>query len=337
MNKYALIDLHLHLDGSLSIKDMLEMNQIQPIALPTKDPQLLKEFVSCPLDCKDLNEYLNCFVIPDALMQSKETIALAVSSLIQRLDGQGLIYAEIRFAPQLHLEKGLSQEDVVKAAIAGLKEGLSKTKMHAQLILCAMRGDDNEGANRETVRLTKRYLHQGVCALDLAGAEALYATHTFENLFHYAASLDVPYTIHAGEADHMTSIKDAIDFGAKRIGHGIRSYQDSKGKQLIKKHHVTLELCPTSNLNTQAVRAIDTYEKYPLGDFIKEGLLVTLNTDNMTVSNTTLSQEFDHMLAAHVIDETMAKQLVFNAIEAAFLTAKEKEVLKKKALLKMNQ
>jgi adenosine deaminase len=262
-------------------------------------------------------------------MQSRETIAYSVSSLVKRLYAQGLIYAEIRYAPQLHLQKGMTQDEVVAASIDGLNTGLAACSggIKAQLILCCMRGADNDELNYETIRMAKKYLGQGVCAADLAGAEALFPTSKYKALFAYAKEQGVPFTIHAGEADGVESMRLAIDYGAQRIGHGIRSWDDNDMKTLLKQKDVCLTLCPSSNLQTKAVAGITTMSQYPLQAFLTAGVPVCINTDNMTVSNTTVAQELQKLYDAGILTKEQAQLMVRNAINHAFLSDTEKEQL----------
>ncbi|MGL4789980.1 MAG: adenosine deaminase, partial [Anaerotignaceae bacterium] len=166
--KFPLIDLHIHLDGSLSPNSVIEMAKNDNISLPTYNEEELKTLLSAPLNCTDLNQYLQCFYIPTQVLQTKDNISFAVKSLIERLNEEGLVYAEIRFAPQKHLEKGLTQEEVIQSAINGMNTALNKYPIKAQLILCAMRGDNNYQENMETIRLAEKYLGKGVAACDLA-------------------------------------------------------------------------------------------------------------------------------------------------------------------------
>ena len=282
----GLIDLHLHLDGSLSLTSVKKLAALSGVALPD-DETLLKQLQVSP-DCRDLNEYLTKFAFPCSLLQTEEAIALAVQTLCEELQEQGLIYAEIRFAPQLHLLKGLTQDKVVAAAC----EGLHRTDFPAGLILCAMRGDNNREENLVTVRMTEKYLGRGVCACDLAGAEALFPTKDFKELFDLAKELDVPYTIHAGEAD---------------------------GPELAEQG-ITLECCPTSNLHTCM---FPSYEAYPLKELLAKGLKVTVNTDNMTVSGVTLSHELEKL----DLTPDQAKQVAINAANAAFVDEDDRMLL----------
>ena len=172
-----LVELHLHLDGALSIDNCKRIAKIQNIDIPD-DNEILK-MMTVLEGCKDLNEFLTKFEFPLSLLQTFEGIKNAVKNLKDELINQGLIYAEIRFAPQLHTSECLTQDEAVRAAI----EGLNSSKLRSNLILCCMRGNNNHDENMETVRIAKKYLGKGVCAIDLAGAEALYSTARFEDIF----------------------------------------------------------------------------------------------------------------------------------------------------------
>jgi adenosine deaminase len=320
-----MIDLHLHFDGSLPIKTVWEQAKKQGITLPAASMAELQEKMVCPVDCNSLNEYLEKFDLPLMVLQTKAGIRECMAALIEELVAEGMLYAEIRFAPQLHLQKGLTQEEVIQAAIAGVEEATSGQRLKVQLILCCMRGAENDSANRETVALTAKYLGQGVCACDLAGAEALFKTHTFEALFAYAAELGVPITIHAGEADGAKSIQDALRFGSRRIGHGVHAVEDEELVEFLRKEQVCLECCPTSNVQTKAVACI---EEHPLKYFLDKGLLVTVNTDNRTVSQTTIAQEIQFLRDTIGLCKEQERRLYLNAVQAAFITEKEKEELK---------
>ena len=168
------MELHLHLDGALSINNCRRLAAIQNIDIPSDD-NILRDLLMAPPDCHDLNEFLTKFEFPGSLLQTYEGIKEAVKNLQDELMEQGIIYAEIRFAPQLHTKKGLTQEEVVKAAI----EGLNLSKLRCSLILCFMRGNDNLDENMETLRIAKKYLGKGISALDLAGAEGLFLTRIY--------------------------------------------------------------------------------------------------------------------------------------------------------------
>ena len=335
-SKYALIDLHLHLDGSLTVDDAIYMASVDGVTLPSSRSEIEKLLV-CPDDCESLNDYIKCFDLPVSIMQSKETIAYSVRSLVKRLDAQGLIYAEIRYAPQQQLQKGLTQDEVVAASIEGLRQGMAEATggIKAQLILCCMRGEGNDELNKETVRMAKKYLGQGVCALDSAGAEARFPTSKYRDLFAYAREQGVPFTIHAGEADGVESMRLAIEYGATRIGHGVRSWNDADMKALVKENDVCLTLCPSSNLQTKALEGVTKMTQFPLQYFLKAGVPVYINTDNMSVSNTTVAKELGRLHDAGVMSAADAKTMVRTAIKHAYLSDTEKAELLKKAEEKM--
>lgn len=317
-----MIDLHLHLDGSLPVDTVIKLAKMQNIDLPTNDVDKLKnDYLMVNKDCKDLTEYLERFDLPLKLMQTKESLYISIHDLLTTLKEQNLIYAEVRFAPQLHTQKGLTQEEVVNAVI----EGMKSVDFKANLILCCMRGDKNFEENKETVRLVKKYLNQGVCALDLAGAEAVFKTKTFADLFAYANKLDVPYTIHAGEADNSTSVFQAIEFGAKRIGHGVRSIEDSLVVAKLVNDQIPIEVCPKSNFDTKTFKDMD--KDYPIKKLFDKGVIVTINTDNMTVSDTNLENEYKIIKEHFGFSDKDINILMFYSIKASFLSQKEKEDL----------
>ncbi len=301
----GLIDLHLHLDGSLSVASVKALAALQHMEIPEGEA-LLRRLQVDP-GCRDLNEYLQKFAFPCSLLQTEQAIEQAVCSLCTELKQAGMLYAEIRFAPQLHLQQGLDQERVVAAACAGW----NKAGLPGGLILCAMRGTDNRLQNLDTVCVAAKFLGKGVLAADLAGAEALFPTKDFYEVFDLCRRMDVPYTVHAGEADGPASIRAALSFGTRRLGHGVRCVEDPALVQYLAGRDITLECCPTSNLQTCM---FPDYGSYPLKDLLAKGLKVTVNTDNMTVSGVDLS----HELEALDLTPEQARQVALNAIDAAF-------------------
>ena len=322
MKTPGLIDLHLHLDGSLSVKSVKELAALQNIEIPENEEELLK-LLRINDDCRDLTEYLEKFAFPGKLLQTKEALSLSVYNLCDELKEQGLIHAEIRFAPQLHTHKGLSQTEVDEAAI----EGLNKSDLSAGLILCCMRGNDNHEENLETVKIAKGFLGKGVVSVDIAGAEALFPTENFGDLFELARELEIPYTIHAGEADGPKSVWKALEYGTKRLGHGVRSLEDPELIEKIVAEGITLELCPTSNLHTCMFPCI---EEYPLRKLMEAGVKITINTDNMTVSNVTLDSEFKKLIAAFDLTDDEIKNIARNSVGACFADEETKKILLEK-------
>lgn len=316
-----MIDLHLHFDGSLLPRTVLELAREQGIRLPAEEPDELKLFLTAPEDCKSLNEYLEKFDLPLLVLQTKEAIRKGMYTLVSSLKEQGMLYAEIRFAPQLHTRKGMSQEQVVKAAVLGMQEAMAGSFFKAKLILCCMRGADNREENLQTVRTAAAFLGRGVAAVDLAGAEALYPTADYEEVFALARELSLPFTIHAGEADGAESVEAAIRMGASRIGHGVRAGEDARLLEELRERRIPLEMCPSSNVQTKAVPSL---LEHPILEFLRKGLIVTVNTDNMTVSDTTVEREFGLLREKLGMTQEEHRQLLLNATDAAFLTEEER-------------
>ena len=316
------IDLHLHLDGAITVDIAKKLAAIQKIELPAKTDEELEECLSVQPDCTSLFDFLKRFNLPLSLLQTKEGLSEAVRLVSDNIQSHGVVYAEIRFAPQLHQQKGMTQEEAVLAAL----DGLRKTTLKVNLILCFMRGKGNMKENYETLELAKKYLVEdgGVVALDLAGAEAQFKTSNYRDIFAKAKEYGIPFTIHAGEADGPKSVRDAIEFGAKRIGHGTRAYQDPSVVELIKSRGIFLEMCPTSNKQTFAVEDMSTY---PFMDYLHNDIKVTLNTDDMGISRTNIIEEYNYIETNFGLNYEQKKTMILNSINSAFTTVAIKRQL----------
>lgn len=313
-----MIDLHLHLDGSMrpeTVRELLEQKGISPWDSDDDAARALR----VGDDCADLNDYLTKFEYPCMVLQTSGAIERAVYELAEDLVHQDVTYAEIRFAPQLSTKEGLTQEEAVKAAIEGAKEAeMEFDDIRIGLILCCMRGEDHE-ANIETVRVASKYYGNYVCALDLAGAEALYPTDLFNKEFELAKAEEIPFTIHAGEAAGPESIWRALEFGASRIGHGIRCLEDGALVDYLARHKIPLEICLTSNIQTKVYQ---NYDEYPVKELLLRGVHVTVNTDNMTVSGTNLKKERKKLLKYCDITKDDIALMEEYSYEARFLQSR---------------
>ncbi len=310
-----MIDLHVHLDGSLEPEEVLLLARESGVQLPTEDLEKLRDLLTVEEDCQSLSEYLERFDLPLLVLQTASAIEKSVYLMLKRLHTQGLVYAEVRFAPQLHRARGLSQEEVVAAAVAGLDRAVEETGMPAQLILCCMRTPGPQDVNRETVDVAKQFLGKGVCSVDLAGDEAGNPTKNYQELFAYAHKIGVPVILHAGESAGSFSVSDALNMGALRIGHGILAAEDEDVMQQLKAGNVPLEVCYTSNLQTKAAKTLPCH---PIRLFFEKGLAVTINTDNMSVSNTVLKREYQRVMEEFGFTLEDMKQIAFNAVNASF-------------------
>lgn len=305
------IELHVHLDGSVRIDTVNELLKINNA----------NEKMVAPEKCIDLNDYLTKFELPIQVMQTKANIERISSELVEDLEKENIIYAEIRFAPIKHIEKGLTLNEVVDAVLEGINRGNVKTN----LILCMMR-DSSYEENLKMIQLAKKYLNKGVVALDLAGAEGIYKTKCFKKLFEIAKNNNIPYTIHAGEADGPDSINAAIDFSTSRIGHGIRILEDKKLIKEVNEKNILLEICPTSNVQTNVV---DKYSNHPIKKIIENNIEISINTDNRTVSNVTLTQEYQKLIDNFNFTYNDLILINKNSIKHSFLNNNEKKELNK--------
>ncbi|MCD8035979.1 MAG: adenosine deaminase [Clostridiales bacterium] len=320
------LDLHLHLDGSMLPESAWEMAKERGVKMPADNLEDFKKFIIVTADCRDVNEYLEKFELPLQIMQDKEAIIRTARELVIMLASQGLVYAEIRFAPQLHMRKGLTQDDAIEAVLEGVKQGMEEAKtIDIGVICCAMSvglETVNKEENLETIRATKRYLGKGVVAADLAGAEGIVPLRNFGYVFDLARELNVPFTCHAGDSDGPQTAWDALAFGTKRIGHGHRVYDD---KELIKKcieDNVTLEICPTSNIQCQSQ---PSYAEHPAKKLLDMGVRVTINTDNMVLSDINLDKEYDHCLNDMGFEYNDLIKMNINSVEAAFMPEEKKQ------------
>jgi len=374
-----LVDLHLHLDGSLSLENISQLLNYQPNKKPNGwDDMADKEkeaLLSVSQDCLSLVEYLKYFDLPCSLLQTPDMVRKAMSTLVQELNRQGLVYADIRFAPQLFSSElrekfgaELSYEEntqllehetnIVKAALDGIEDAKKGKNIEVNIILCCMRNKDwsKEGlssriaANERTIllantfsKMDKKEVTSHVVGIDLAGGEADNRNTSYPALKSvYDDNLDI--IIHSGEAgtleEKLDNIETAISLGAKRIGHGIALgcvYEDDTSQELkekakslieqIKEKGIALECCPTSNFQTKAVEG-----KHPMLKLLQDGVKVTINTDNMTVSRTTLQKEYDIFkelcIKSSLSNEETEKlviQIQKNAIEASYMSDLKKQ------------
>lgn len=311
MKNIPKIELHVHLDGSLDIELAKQLS--------LKDDDYIESNLIAKDKCENLNDYLTKFDFPCSLMQSKENLIKVAEALGKNFEEDNVIYAEVRFAPLKHTLEGLSPDLVVESVI----EGFSKCKTKVNLILCMMR-NDTFSDNLKVINLAEKYFNNGVVAVDLAGAEALYPTEDFIELFSIARAKDIPYTIHAGEAAGCESINSAIEAHTNRIGHGIRCIEDENTMNLIKKNDILLEICPTSNVQTNVVKDM---KSHPIKKIIDSGIKVSINTDNRTVSNTTLTKEYELLINEVGLSELDIIKTNIDAISYSFLSLEDKKYL----------
>lgn len=316
-------DLHLHLDGSLSEEVVAELAKREGLSLTAEE---IRSSIQVPDNCTSLVDYLKRFELPTVVLQKEYALERAAYDLTERLAKQGLIYAEIRFAPQLHTRKSLSQEDAVRSVISGVRQAMADyPSIRVGVLLCSMtHGAD---ANGETVRLAKEYVGNIVCGADLAGAEGILPMESYAPLFDGLRKEQVPFTIHAGECGDSENVRKAIEMGARRVGHGCAAIKNAEITSLLIRTQTVVEACVVSNLQTKAVLNV---KDHPIRPFFDLGVAVTVNTDNMSCSNTTLEREHRVIADAMGFTDGEFRKMDENAIRGAFISETEKAELLKK-------
>ncbi len=314
------IDLHLHIDGSAKPETVYEISRKYNIE-PECNMTLEEIRKSMTVAEGEYDPDFLTFNPPLRAMQTAEGLSRITEELVDQLEKDGLIYAELRFAPQYHLNSGMSQEDAVIAAIDGLNKGLAKCKtLKAGLILCAMNHcdpADNHSENIETVHLAKKYLGKGVVGVDLAGYEERMSEYA--DIFRLAKELGVPATTHS-----EFTVADALKYNTARIGHGYQAALVPRLTEEVIRKGVTLEMCPDSSLSYEYGLYGD--ERHPLYVLYHKGGRVTVNTDNMTVLDTNLEFEYELCRKMGFTDEDIVKMNNY-AIQACFADEETKKAL----------
>ena len=276
------IELHLHLDCSLSYK---VVQQIDP-AISLKE---YNDSFIAPSKCTDLLDYLSRAVKGFALMQTKEQLQLVTIDLLEQLKADNVIYAEIRFAPLLHLAKGLTATEVVQTVNDAITTGIQQTGVEARLILCTLRHYSEE-QSIETVKLVEQFRGTNVVAFDIAGDEAGYPVTNHIKAFEYAKANNIHCTAHAGEAKGPDSVRETLQhFHPSRIGHGTRSAEDESLLGFLKTNNIHLEVCPTSNIQTNV---FDKMNDHAADKIYNAGVSMSINTDARTITPVTLTSEY---------------------------------------------
>lgn len=313
LRKLPKIELHCHLDGSLS-RGFFERR----LGREVKETELQVE-----RDCRNLAEYLAKFRLPLECLQDAEAFRDAGYDILRTMSGENVRYAEIRFAPLSSVSEELTVRRMLEALFEGLERGKQRYHIDCNVIVCAMRHESEE-KNFAMFQAAREFLGAGVCAADLAGAEAQYPMSEFMELFGKVKKLGMPFTIHAGECGNAENIVDAVKAGAVRIGHGIAMQGRRDVQELVKKSGVGIEMCPISNLQTKAVKSP---ADYPLREFLDRGLPITLNTDNRTVSGTSLTRELEFVQKTYGIQDEEIVRCMKNAVQVSFADDGLKEKL----------
>nr|WP_102161399.1 adenosine deaminase [Zhihengliuella halotolerans] len=349
------VSLHDHLDGGLRPATIIELAAEIGHELPATEAEELGRWFFESADSGSLERYLETFDHTVAVMQTREALTRVAREFVEDLVADGVIYGEVRWAPEQHLREGLSLDDAVEAVQAGLEAGMADaesagTPIQVGQIITAMRHAER---STEIAQLALRHRSRGVVGFDIAGAENGFPPSRHAEAFTLLAENMFPATVHAGEAAGLDSIREALVTGhATRLGHGVRVAEDIEiefggvdddGEPVdestglvslgpvanwVRDRGIALEVCPSSNLQTGAIAEFgDSIESHPIDLLYQTGFNVTINTDNRLMSGVGLSDEFELLVEAFDYDLDDFLELTLNAAEAAFLPLEEREVL----------
>ncbi|CAH0525743.1 adenosine deaminase [Vibrio hippocampi] len=283
----AKIELHCHLDGSVRPQTIRDLAEQSGVSVPD-DEQVLLDLLVAPEDCQNLDEYIDCFKLPIQLMQTEEALERISFELYEDAAQENVKYQEVRFAPLLHTRNGLSVEQIIDSVIRGMQRAEQQYDIKGNYILSIVRNMPTDNV-KAMLDAGKTWLNNGVVAFDIAGGEQPDFSAKYTEFTRYAAQLGYRLTVHAGEQWYGKNVLDAVTLlGAERIGHGVYIKDHQAAYDMVKQQAVALEVCPTSNVNT---KCIESLPQHPIADFYHDGVVVTINTDNRTVSNTTMTDE----------------------------------------------
>jgi adenosine deaminase len=345
------VSLHDHLDGGLRPGTIIELAAEVGHQLPSTDPVALGEWFRESADSGSLVRYLETFDHTVAVMQTKEGLHRVAKEFVEDLADDGVVYGEVRWAPEQHLTKGLTLDEAVEAVQAGLVAGVDAVEASGRPIqvgqlITAMRHADR---GQEIAELAIRHRDKGAVGFDIAGAEDGFPPYRFKDAFTYLAENQFPVTIHAGEAAGLDSIVDALVSGrALRLGHGVRIAEDiqvdftpneendadlglvtlGRVAAWVRDRGIALECSPSSNLQTGATAPFgEGIENHPFDLLYQTGFKVTINADNRLMSGVTLTDEYELLVETFDYDLDDLLEITLNAAEAAFLPLEEREAL----------
>jgi adenosine deaminase len=327
-------DLHVHLDGSLRLETILDIARADDIELPAHDVEGLRAAIGCGSQFGSLVEYLRGFDITLRVMQTEESLERIAFELAEDAHRENIHYMEVRYAPMLHTRRGLKLTKVVEAVLLGLRRARNSYGIKANVIVCGIRNISAE-SSYEMAELAVAYKGRGVVGFDLAGAEADFPAKHHREAFQLVRDNNINCTIHAGEAYGPESIAQAIHVcGAHRIGHGCRLRENGDLLHYVNDHRIPLECCPSSNVQTGAVRALAVH---PLKLYFDLGLRVTINTDNRLITDTTVSKELYRVHSELGVAFADLKSIVVAGFKSSFQPFHEKRAMLRKVTAELDR
>lgn len=319
-------ELHCHLDGSMRLETMLELakEQGKRDVLPADSVEGLQDELQAVEESDSLEAYLAWFQYTIPLLQTKDALSRAAYELVADNAEENVRYLEVRYSPILHVEEDLTLEEVNDAVLDGLTRAESDLNIRTSLIICGLR-DRFESASMRLAEMAVEHKHEGIVAFDLAGGEAGNPPKGHLHAFYHARNNLLNLTIHAGEAWGPDSIRQALFYcGAHRIGHGISLRKDPDLMQYFADHRIPLEICPSSNVHTQAVPSL---EAHPIETYVRSNIPVTVNTDNRLFSRTSVTEELWRVYQHCSLEAADLREIALNGFRYAFLPYRQKQSL----------
>ena len=327
-------DLHVHLDGSLRLGTILDLADKQKIDLPARDEDGLRRAMRLGENCGSLVEYLKAFDVTLKVLQTKEALERAAYELAEDAAKENVRYMEVRYAPMLHTRRGLKLTTVVEAVLHGLGRARQAHGIEANVIICGIR-NISPASSYEMAQLAVAYKGRGVVGFDLAGGEADNPPKRHLAAFELVRDNNINCTIHAGEAYGPESIAQAIHVcGAHRIGHGCRLVENGDLLHHVNDHRIPLECCPSSNVQTRAVRDLASH---PLKLYFDLGLRVTVNTDNRLITDTSVSRELWLVHSQMGVPFSEMKSIIMSGFKSSFQPFHERQALVRRVASELHQ
>jgi adenosine deaminase len=327
-------DLHCHLDGSLRLKTMLELAEQQGVKLPADREAGLARAMKIGQRHPSLEEYLKSFEITLSVMQTEDALYRTAYELALDAAEENCKLIEVRYAPVLHLQKGLKPTVVVEAVLEGLRAAQRETGILAGVLVCGIRNMSPETSLR-LAELSVAYKNRGVLGFDLAGAEHGNPARDHQEAFQLILNNNINCTVHAGEAYGPVSIAQALHYcGAHRIGHGVRLREDGDLLNYVNDHRIPIECCPSSNVQTGAVTDMASH---PFKFYLDFGLRVTINTDNRLITDTTVTKELAHLSKQFDLTVKDVRNILVGGFKSAFLTFHDRAQLVRRVQNEMDE
>lgn len=327
-------DLHVHLDGSLRLQTILDIAKKEGIELPANTVEGLRAAIGCGKNFGSLVDYLKGFDITLRVMQTEESLERIAFELAEDAHQENVRYMEVRYSPMLHRRRGLKLTKVVEAVLDGLRRARETYGIKANVIICGIRNISPE-SSYEMAELAVAYKGRGVVGFDLAGAEADFPAKHHRDSFQLVRDNNINCTIHAGEAYGPESVAQAIHVcGAHRIGHGCRLRENGDLLYYVNDHRIPLECCPSSNVQTGAVRDIGSH---PLKFYYDLGLRVTVNTDNRLITDTSVSKELWLCHTQMGLAFSDIKNIVVAGFKSSFRPFHEKQAALRRVTLELDR